>query len=467
MGQITSNLFQRKDFFYGHHEVDEFVGEAESSTLPKCSKDHGHKDMIPRSHIPEPYQDAEEVYKLVKAMAYLTVRLKTNYVSKKRPRYLPRTNYDYPLYEKRGEKGYNSGTGRVCDVVKMEKGQCSCKKCQDPKNSPSTTWWSVKIFTATHVVYDDNEAAQTTCNLFYDGGVQKEGREKTDLVGCKKIWLDVGGDLCLIETPTCDQNLATKLFDKIKKFNTYWQSLQTMYELDRQQEKLVMIVSHPHGSEKRISVGLGVDIGRKKKLGYSKFIYTAPTCPGTSGGPVYILGFDWFKTEYVHGGTVLGTISDSDSSSDSEERLTQEDLSEHFPSFDRSSVLPLSYSSIYMTDDHSMESNRVEDISDRNKTSNAPSSIHTDTPMPNANIRLDLVGVEALDNRKPNESISGASPDSGVQTDNFLTENSSTDNQPAASSNVSENLSKTRTSANSASKLGKYAKYPNYSARWY
>ncbi|KAI8779740.1 hypothetical protein BgiBS90_018934 [Biomphalaria glabrata] len=471
MGLVASYFTNKLDRFYGQHEVDKFSGEAEISCLPEdCKKSKGHKDMIPvyeftKDHLPERYRDEHEIYKLAQSIAYLTVRLRTSFVSKKRPRYLPKTNYDYPLFESRGESCMNTGSGRVCDVVRNTTGSCSCKKCKDSGN-PSKLWWTIKIFTATHVVYDKDEAEATTCTLFFEG--KESNRKRVDFDGCKKIWLDVSGDLCLLETPTCDETLAKELFAEIKQFNVYWKSLKKKYQNDEEKEKLIIIVSHPHGQEKRISVGLGLDIGKQKKLGYSKFIYTTPTCPGTSGGPVYVLGYDWFKTEYVHGGAILEPISDSDSSSDSEGamNLASQKLSDLFPSYDESSVMPLSYSSIYIHTDNSenysldnssiqsLQSGEIQDLDlNMRPESSNDSNYFSDTQSHNSAYSNDTVSDKRVNANMKAMSLATAMSNSDIPSDSISDDLTSVSNADTTSS--------------SKSKFGKYFRFSNYSARWY
>ncbi|KAI8779742.1 hypothetical protein BgiBS90_018936 [Biomphalaria glabrata] len=171
----------------------------------------------------------------------------------------------------------------------------------------SRVWWSVKIFTSTHIVMDDGEAGDTTCTLFFDD--TQDTSRRVDFIGRKLKWGSSTVELALLEMDTCNEEVAKNLFAEIKRFNTNWKVLHDRYKDDKDMEKLVIIVSHPHGGAKRVSVGFGVDVGQEMNLGYSKYIYTTPTCMGSCGAPVYILGKDWFRTEYVHLGTFKCGVS--------------------------------------------------------------------------------------------------------------------------------------------------------------
>ncbi|XP_055866197.1 uncharacterized protein LOC106050702 [Biomphalaria glabrata] len=324
-----------------------------------CTKTfNGHRDMIriknfTTDSLPDPYNKIEDVYKLTMALVYLTVRIKTKCVSSKRPDFMPDTKKEcsYPLSEKRGEKCYSTGTGRVCDVVTHRGRKCTCTDCSKSQ-TPNKNCWTIKVFTATHVVFDGEEAADAICTLFYDDNDNTD-RNKY-LRGFKKIWSDSGGDLCLLSTVTCDEGLSTKLFAKIREFNSYWKSLKKLHEKQKSKERLVILVSHPHGKEKRISVGFGLDIGAIQGLRYSKFIYNSPTCPGTSGGPVYVLGYDWFATEFVHGGG-MNDFTDIENIFKSNPDL----ITKLFPSYQSGSpIIPLSYSSAYYTDEKNSDTSQ-------------------------------------------------------------------------------------------------------------
>ncbi|KAK6964361.1 hypothetical protein BgiMline_031584 [Biomphalaria glabrata] len=370
MGQFLSNPFSKpRDLFYGQHEVGEATEEIvasleDSGSLEKsvnantkpvqddCKKTvNGHRDMIAVkdftiNSLPEPYHKIDGIYNLTTCLIYLTVRIITKKVSSKRPEFVPNTNKEcYPLYENRGNRHMGLGTGRICDVVEERGSKCTCKECKTKCKKS----WTIKVFTATHVVFDDEEAEDMTCSLFYDD--ENKLKEIIKLTGFKKIWSDSGGDLCLLSTVTCNEELSKKLSAKIKEFNKCWSSLQNMHEKDKTQERLVILVSHPHGRAKRISFGFGIDIGRIQGHDFNKFVYSSPTCPGTSGGPVYVLGNNLYATEIVHGGA-LNDFTEIENIFKREPAL----VSKLFPSYQTgSSVIPLSFSSVYYTEDTSSE----------------------------------------------------------------------------------------------------------------
>ncbi|KAI8779212.1 hypothetical protein BgiBS90_020194 [Biomphalaria glabrata] len=87
-------------------------------------------------------------------------------------------------------------------------------------------------------------------------------------------------------------------------FNRVWDKSYEKYKSSRHEDKLTIIVSHPHGCSKMIGVGQWMDA--YKASGYKKFTYTTPTCPGSSGATVFCLGSNRWGCAYqrVHSGTL-------------------------------------------------------------------------------------------------------------------------------------------------------------------
>ncbi|KAK6975723.1 hypothetical protein BgiMline_022102 [Biomphalaria glabrata] len=299
-----------EDFDFGTHEtlVLEVCDEDESELEePLCNKSHGmYIDIraMTDAVLPQEYRQPE-LLSLIKAMANLTVKIDVSYVSRMRPRnWQGKENAIYPAYEKRGERTKTSGSGRIADVYQddNEDIRCYCSACGNGKSADRESW-IIQVFTATHVVYDATEAEHSECLVFYD--TQDGGYTSFKLV--KKLWANEAGDLSLLAGATCDRGLATQLGIMIRDFNKLWKQIRENYVKDHDandKERLVVVVSHPHGQPKKVSFSklkrrVQKQIDKDKGCFYT---YEACTCCGSSGAPVYIYGQDWFQDEIVHSG---------------------------------------------------------------------------------------------------------------------------------------------------------------------
>lgn len=292
----------------GQHETQ--ISEAGEINLHKhfkhCTKNPKHENFIPvdtfsLEHLPDDCRD-EELYDCVKILADLTVRILVRVTSPNRPDVWPGTNTPYPLHDLRGSNELKTGTGRLWMVSTFTQEQeerrassitsCPCSKCRHSSN-PSKIWGEFYVVTATHVVFDETEAKETSCRLFYNGET------------CPRVIIDgfdayfdkaLEYDRCWLRCATCDLELVQVVQEKIKSFDTLWEKLQEKFEPSRDEHKLAIVVSHPHGCSKQISVGQWVDkynvAGDYKE---SKFTYTTCTCPGSSGAMVYFLGYSGGK----------------------------------------------------------------------------------------------------------------------------------------------------------------------------
>ena len=144
--------------------------------MTKCKKNPGHTNFVPVNqlsveHFPSGYQD-NDLCDLTKALADLTVRIAVKFTSPDRPEFVPDTKAPYPCYNTRGQNSLSTGTGRVVGVSKYTEGRwdyrtCPCPEC-DHSDTPSKVWWKVNVWTARHVVFDESEARQSSCRLWFD-----------------------------------------------------------------------------------------------------------------------------------------------------------------------------------------------------------------------------------------------------------------------------------------------------------
>ncbi|CAG5131779.1 unnamed protein product [Candidula unifasciata] len=323
----------------------------------KCPKRKRHIEFIPIrqfniDHLDDPYKDPS-IVELVHKMAALTVRLQVSKFSSIRPQ------PPYPPEERvkpNGESRIIRGTGFVDNayVFTEESGKlCPCIECKKSA-IPKTRWGQINVKTAGHVVHDYYEAEETVCYFNFD-------EDNTDvssipsLVGSRD---SVG--VCTLRDDqfkvifyTHNVEFAEQLSKLVSRFTVHQQVLVRKYygnsetpvpdvnfyhkvidlfsdranvqilhqALDhfggmlnkRVQENcpiapnstptdcnLVIVVSHPHGCGKYVSLGrfrtrktISDDFNPTGKvlnwLTSSFYLYTTHTCQGSSGAPVFIL----------------------------------------------------------------------------------------------------------------------------------------------------------------------------------
>ncbi|XP_059146791.1 uncharacterized protein LOC131934713 isoform X2 [Physella acuta] len=295
-------------FIPGNHEAEMcYGGEADlHKHVTGCKKNPGHKGFIPLkdfniNYLPSRYHDDDLISETIKTLAALTVQVKSKFTSLKRPEFYPDTQVPYPCYNDRGSHVMRLGTGRVQYVYKSKErnGPCGCAKCQ-VSATPSKVWGKVDVLTATHVVFDASEARQTRCVLGFDDnkspvvsldGWQKEGKA------------DIERDWCELSYVTCDLELVDELDKMCESFYDLCGKVKDKYMRFVNVDKLTVIVSHPHGCPKQVSVGQWTH-RRERDVKWTRYWYTTCTCPGSSGAYVYRLGYDggfWYP--HPHSGS--------------------------------------------------------------------------------------------------------------------------------------------------------------------
>ncbi|XP_055898414.1 uncharacterized protein LOC106059715 isoform X3 [Biomphalaria glabrata] len=265
------HMIEENPQFIGHHELQiSEGGEADLTRhLAECKKNPDHLQFIPvhqfnLDHLPESHRD---LYDLIKVVADLTVRISVKMISERRPQFWPNTELPYCLSDKRGNKFLRIGSGCVIGLVKNEDEQCSCSNCQSLDRARSS--WKIKILTATHVVFDDIEASETRVRLFFDSeDSPKVVFDRVDLIN-----VSTEMDICRLDYNTCDISLVEKLDQMCKRYSDVRKRVFDKYNATRDEDKLMFIVSHPHGCSKQISIGRWND--KIKIIVTCMHIYTA------------------------------------------------------------------------------------------------------------------------------------------------------------------------------------------------
>ncbi|XP_059174489.1 uncharacterized protein LOC131954758 isoform X2 [Physella acuta] len=283
-----------------------YGGEADlHKRVTGCTKNPGHKGFIPlkdfnKNCLPLYYRGDKLLLKTIKTLAALTVQVKSKFISLERPEFYTYTQVPYPLYNNRGSYGMRLGTGRVYRVDKYTKrgGTCRCAKCQ-VSATPSKVWGEVHVVTATHVVFDDSEARKTICVLGFDDNespvVSLDGWEVRGAP-------DIVGDVCKMSYVTCDLRLIDELKKMCWRFGRQCLAVAIKYWRFDEEDKLIVIVSHPHGCPKQVSVGQRTNTNRRRLI-WTSYLYTTCTCPGSSGATVYRLVYNAWLFLHPHSGS--------------------------------------------------------------------------------------------------------------------------------------------------------------------
>lgn len=264
-------------------EVLGFGDEAAESAAAwaECWKNPNHVTFTSAqefdfSHLPPEYREVT-VMDFIKAVSALTVRLRVDLVSRKRPK-------GFAFAENRGSRVPHVGSGLV-QKVSVGDGPCPCRKCS---TSPVKEWFEIRVGSACHVIYDTEEAQCTKVDFFYDDKDSKREGKMTSLWGAELCRRDKRSDSCVFTCITHDQEFYKLLGDLLCRLKTTQKSLPVQDSSDG----LILVVSHPHGQPKKITVGKLVEYKvnwaepRANALTWFLF-YNADTCAGSSGAPVF------------------------------------------------------------------------------------------------------------------------------------------------------------------------------------
>ncbi|XP_059164689.1 uncharacterized protein LOC131947488 [Physella acuta] len=304
----TTKCRTKHVFHPGKHDAEVcYGGEADlHKHMTGCEKNPGHKGFIPLKDfnlncLPSRYHDDDLMSETIKTLAALTVQIKTKFTSLERPEFYPDTQVPYPCYNDRGSHVLRLGTGRVYSVEKYTESDnrnCRCAKCQ-VSATPSKIWGELRVLTVSHVVFDDSEVRQTRCVLGFDDNkspvVTLDGWEMRGRV-------DIARDWCVFACASCE---SEALFDELdnlcQRFSDLCEKAEHKYRFN-DEDKLIIIVSHPHGCPKYVSVGEWTS--KYERNGYlTRYWYTASTCPGSSGAPLYRLGYEGWVYQHPHCGS--------------------------------------------------------------------------------------------------------------------------------------------------------------------
>ncbi|KAK0050053.1 hypothetical protein Bpfe_020604 [Biomphalaria pfeifferi] len=145
----------------------------------------------------------------------------------------------------------------------------------------------VEVCTAKHVVSNDNEAKKTRCRLYFDG---RESR-KVVLKGATESASDLNNDWCKF---LCD--VDSQEIEQIREnLQTFEIELGNKKRKKMNRKRKVILISHPHGGYKYISMGDQI-------IEIDGIKYDTPSCKGCSGGYIIPVG-------YIDRGTYVHSVS--------------------------------------------------------------------------------------------------------------------------------------------------------------
>ncbi|KAK0050051.1 hypothetical protein Bpfe_020602 [Biomphalaria pfeifferi] len=235
------------------------------------------------NYLPACYQH-DEMRNLIKSLADLTVKIKVKDVHEIREKFWKDKTHFFD--EEPRSKSIILGSGKVEDVT-LKDGPCPCR-CQKCISVPKKKWGEIRILTSAQLLYDDKDAKQFVCTLFFDD----ETSHTITVIGEKIVVKNIERDICIFTCVTCDLDLIACLESMLDKFEECWENAFDKYihSVKWEDEKLIVLVSHPLGYKKHISIGKKLDCKRDAEP--KGINYDVPTLPGSRGAFLLVPDFD-------------------------------------------------------------------------------------------------------------------------------------------------------------------------------
>ena len=272
----------------------------------KCKKNPGHHQFIPAtefslSDLPQ-WCRKPLILDYVKFQCAMTVKLRVKYNSWGRPNGYCFSNF-------RGTSLAHFGSGLFLGMS-YESGPCQCYDCEHSL-SPHQTFYKLEVITARHVIYNSEEAKATQVSFFYDDEASStDGRMKTAW-GNTVTDISDEGDRCILQCLTHDETLVRQL----KHINAQYKHLVFKFEgqvgasPNMRWKNLCLVVAHPHGQPKKVTLGEMKSCTSAGRLHQKQFTYSTDTCPGSSGAFMLLLEF-YEAIRYIswHTGMMWGAV---------------------------------------------------------------------------------------------------------------------------------------------------------------
>ncbi|KAH9495990.1 hypothetical protein Btru_012365 [Bulinus truncatus] len=235
--------------------------------------------------IPDRFRGNPDMLDLIEQLCQLTVKL--NVAHRSAHRQDPKNETDDNI---NGIIQGCQGSGRIQDVKDVNESSPGHESGCASKNSRGRLH-RITVQTSKHVVFDETEAEHTECIINFNG---PNSFPHLILDRCFMSSSDANKDSCLLEFDVSDSETIESIKSAINKFKVLSDKLQVRYSKVKDEDRLCVVVSHPHGCYKYISFGTW----RKDDDGY--YTYTAKTCPASSGGSLILIGIN--ANDLVHMG---------------------------------------------------------------------------------------------------------------------------------------------------------------------
>uniref|UniRef100_A0A0B7BPY9 Uncharacterized protein n=1 Tax=Arion vulgaris TaxID=1028688 RepID=A0A0B7BPY9_9EUPU len=212
MATCTDTLARASEARYkqGTHELEiSFGGELDlHKHFQNCTKNPGHLNFIPidslrMHHLPKVLR-RRTTFDWIKYIAKRTVKLSVRYVSSHRQPPLPLSDYA-------GQDILTVGSGFMSDICLVEgkhEMPCPFDNCPEQPGQHQVYGYII-ITTAAHVVFDDDEAKNTTVEFFYDNPNDRSNVRTAR--GVKVGTVSVEGDFCEMLCVTHDRQLLNSI----------------------------------------------------------------------------------------------------------------------------------------------------------------------------------------------------------------------------------------------------------------
>ncbi|GFR93952.1 hypothetical protein ElyMa_006238500 [Elysia marginata] len=273
----------------GHHECEILWGREHQTVVSdykwkNCKKNPGHEQFISAKDFKDNYLSRLQTGKRgkeLRAMIDLTVRLRVSRTSQDRPD-------DDELAKIRGSNALRLGTGFIRGVRDpLYNKPCPCNECE---GKVTRKHWRFYVQTALHVLFNTEEAKRTKVDMFYDDiDCIGDGRMKT-VWGLEVVESTLNRDFSSILCVTHDDDLGERIKSAWHCWDDNEIKPQDLSHLDllpswERQCDPALIISHPHGQPKKITVGEVQHLVENNPL----VKYNTATCAGSSGAPVFVI----------------------------------------------------------------------------------------------------------------------------------------------------------------------------------
>ncbi|CAG5120118.1 unnamed protein product [Candidula unifasciata] len=292
-----------------------------------CEKHPDDSEFIPVQklclyHLPSGYQ-SPHLISYIRAFANLLVSVLVNCVSEMRPEKSPGSDKHYPCHDIRGSKTKRKGTGFVSGVHIFpdehfpEFTTCECAECWHlPILMRKRQFAHIAIRTATHLVFNKEEASAATCKIFIDNdGDSSVCGNGIEFSNMRYVTSSAHCDWCMMTYVTHDMGFV----DRIQKLVTCKDNLKDILVAESllsmcddkkgnntevtRQGQLNITISHSNECDKRVSIVQHEYVNGTEAHSHSH-IDAAVACPGSCGAPVQVIEEDWrlFGFEHTHSG---------------------------------------------------------------------------------------------------------------------------------------------------------------------